>query len=140
MDAYRSSAFSMPPRSARTEAAPSPQPAIDRAVLAELNVMLGGEDDPAFLRDLVSEFLEDALGLIDEMRQALGADDAPAFGRAAHTLKSSSAMFGATAFSAVCQEAEHLSANGTTAGAADKFSWIEANYPQVRRELEAYIG
>lgn len=139
MDAYRSSAFSLPPRSSRTETAP-PRPAIDRAVLDELNVMLGGEDAPAFLRELVTEFFRDALGLIDEMRQATAAGDASAFGRAAHTLKSSSAMFGATAFAAVCQEAETLSAGNLTDEAVEKFSWIETNYPQVRRELEAHIG
>jgi HPt (histidine-containing phosphotransfer) domain-containing protein len=109
-------------------------------VLDELNVMLGGEDDPAFLRELVTEFFQDALGLVDEMRQAVTTGDVAAFGRAAHTLKSSSAMFGATAFAAVCQEAETLSATVLTDEAVEKFSWIEASYPQIKRELEAHIG
>ncbi len=113
------------------------QKLVDSAVLEELNVMLGGEDDPTFLQGLLMDYFEDALSLLDQARTAYATADAPLLKQAVHTLKSSSAMFGAQGYADVCQEIEHIAATGKTAGLDTPITWLEAQFPQLKSELEA---
>ena len=89
---------------------------------------LGGDD---FVGDLVQTFLADAPALI----AALRGQDADEVRRAAHTLKSNGATFGATRFSELCRELELQAKTGDLAGAADLATRIEAEYALVAKEL-----
>jgi histidine phosphotransfer protein HptB len=66
---------------------------IDSEVFRELQATAGAE----FVAELVDTFLEEAPGMLAALREARAADDADAFRRAAHSLKSNSLTFGATA-------------------------------------------
>lgn len=66
-----------------------------------------GEEDFDFFDSLVSDFLVDAAQIVSEMRSSLRENRMLDLKRAAHTLKSSSAMFGALELSASCAKLEH---------------------------------
>jgi len=75
-----------------------------------------GLDDPEVIVDLLDTFLTDSQRQIEEMRQTFASGDFKTLHRAAHSMKSSSATFGALALSKLwtcaeqidCVAAEHL--------------------------------
>ncbi len=75
---------------------------IDRDVFAELQATAGAD----FVAELVDTFLEEAPGMLAELEAALAAGQADAFRRAAHSLKSNSLTFGATALAAQARSLE----------------------------------
>ena len=66
---------------------------IDREALAHLAEGVGG--DAAFVAELIDQFAADAPALLAAARTALAAGDTAELRRAAHTLKSNAATFGA---------------------------------------------
>lgn len=107
---------------------------IDRSVLAGLLESFGGDAD--FLAELLGTYFDDSPRQIAAMRAALGAGDAEALRRAAHSLKSSSANFGALVLSAECKELEVLGKAGILDGAAAKVAFVASDYEQVKAALE----
>jgi HPt (histidine-containing phosphotransfer) domain-containing protein len=91
-------------------------PLIDNAVLDELRASVGG--DEAFMHDLVSTFLAEEPGNLEQIIAAAGRGDAEAIVRPAHTLKSSSAVIGAARLSAISREIEFCGREGRTADLA----------------------
>jgi HPt (histidine-containing phosphotransfer) domain-containing protein len=77
-------------------------PTIDRATFDSLKQTAGAE----FVLELVDTFLQEAPGMLDELRGALAAQDADKFRRAAHSLKSNSNTFGALTLGAMAREFE----------------------------------
>jgi histidine phosphotransfer protein HptB len=61
-----------------------------------------------FVRDLMDTFFEDTNTQMTQMKNALASNDAETFRRAAHSLKSNAATFGATDLSALARELEML--------------------------------
>jgi HPt (histidine-containing phosphotransfer) domain-containing protein len=110
---------------------------IDQATFAGLLDSLGGDVD--FLSELVEAYLDSSPGLFASMRQAIAAGDAPALQRAAHSLKTGSASFGALAFAAQCKELEDMGKMGALAEAEDKSGALEAAYAQVVAALQARV-
>jgi HPt (histidine-containing phosphotransfer) domain-containing protein len=108
---------------------------LDPAALERLRELAGG--DAEFLAELIDTFLEDAPQMLAEMRQALKDDDAALLRRAAHSLKSNSADFGALALSGLCRELEGMGKAGQLAGAAEKVAQAEAEYEQVSAAVDA---
>jgi HPt (histidine-containing phosphotransfer) domain-containing protein len=100
---------------------------LDPAALEGLRE-IGGD---AFFADLVATFLADAPPLL----AALRGSDAEEVRRAAHTLKSNGATFGATRFSELCRELEGQARGGDLTGAPDLAARIEAEYTVVAKEL-----
>ena len=94
---------------------------IDAAVFRELQATAGA----GFVAELVDTFLEEAPGLLAALRKARAADDADAFRRAAHSLKSNGLTFGATALAS--------SARALELGGIGEASAIDA----LQREFEA---
>lgn len=100
-----------------------------------------GENNEVFI-ELIDMFLEDAPGFLDDIRRAV-ASCAPADLRlAAHSLKSNSAEFGATALSELCRELEMMGKEENLAGAclADarkKANQAERLYQRVQAALIA---
>ncbi len=66
---------------------------IDHEIFMELKDATG-ED---FAAELVTTFLDEAPGMIDELKAAAGAADADRYRRAAHSIKSNANTFGAIA-------------------------------------------
>ena len=100
---------------------------LDPAALEGLREMGGDE----FVADLVETFLADAPPLL----AALRGTDVEEVRRAAHTLKSNGATFGATRFSELCRELEEQAKRGDLSAAPELASRIEAEYALVAGEL-----
>jgi GAF domain-containing protein/CheY-like chemotaxis protein/HPt (histidine-containing phosphotransfer) domain-containing protein len=69
------------------------RPAVDVAVLDRLAESMGGDD--AFVAELIEQFVTDSPALVAAAREGLEAGNAEEVRRAAHTLKSNAATFGA---------------------------------------------
>ena len=108
---------------------------IDRSALDALMETTGG--DPDFFVEMIDVFLADALELLGAMDGALAGGDAGALRRAAHTFKSNSRTFGASALADLCQEIEGRAATGTTDGLAPLVAQVIAGYPGVATALRA---
>jgi len=75
---------------------------IDLATLEALKESAGAD----FVRELVDTFLAEAPGMLGDLRNALAANDADRFRRAAHSLKSNSMTFGALTLAAMARSLE----------------------------------
>ena len=106
---------------------------IDQAALDALSDMVGG--DPAFVAEMIDAFLAETPLLLQTMQVALAEADAPELRRAAHSLKSNSATFGAGALSLICHELEDLSKVGTFDGTASLVAECLVEYGRVAAEL-----
>jgi HPt (histidine-containing phosphotransfer) domain-containing protein len=115
-----------------------PEPPIDPAAFAELLENVGG--DRAFLGELVETYLADRPGLFDELRAAVAAHDAAAARRAAHTLKSTSASFGANDLAGRCRQIEQAAAAGDLAGLEEQVTAAQAAYAEVVAALRAAVS
>jgi HPt (histidine-containing phosphotransfer) domain-containing protein len=113
---------------------------LDISALDNLRDMVGGDSD--FLIELINTFLDDAPRMLSEMRQGIADGDAVLFHRAAHSLKSNSAEFGATALSAMCRELETMSKGGSLdlTAIADRVTQVEAEFARVRAALSDVQG
>jgi histidine phosphotransfer protein HptB len=100
---------------------------IDAVVFRELQDAAGA----AFVAELVDTFLEEAPGMLAAMRGARAAGDADAFRRAAHSLKSNSLTFGATA---LADAARALELGGISA--AESIDALEREYQTAAAALK----
>lgn len=110
---------------------------INDATFAGLLDSVGG--DVEFLSELIEAYLDSSPGLFASMQQAIASGDGPALQRAAHSLKTGSASFGALAFAAQCKELEDMGKTGMLAGAETKSGALEATYAQVVAALQARV-
>ncbi len=109
--------------------------AIDRDVLNELLDSFGG--DMEFLGEMLDTFFEDSPHQLEAARAGLAAGDAAAVRRAAHSLKSNCANFGARSLSAQCKELEMLARDGSLEDGTELLTKIAADYLRVQAALEA---
>jgi signal transduction histidine kinase/DNA-binding response OmpR family regulator/HPt (histidine-containing phosphotransfer) domain-containing protein len=96
-----------------------------------------GDDDPAFVQEMIEQFLTDAPGLIADLRVGLGAGDAEGVRRAAHTLKSNANTFGARVLGERCAALEATAKAGDLGDAEASIDAIEAGFMQVQVDLPA---
>jgi HPt (histidine-containing phosphotransfer) domain-containing protein len=115
-----------------------PDPTLDTAALADLLETIG--DDPEFMAELVDTYLADSPGLFAELRAGLASGDATAVRRAAHTLKSTSASFGATRLAALGREMEAAADTGDLAAVASRVETAETEFEAVAVALRAAAG
>ena len=101
---------------------------IDQNTFAELQDAAGAE----FVSELVDTFLEEAPGMLAELRSAMQADQADKFRRAAHSLKSNCQTFGAKRLGTMARD---LEANGVSSGAG-ALDALEAHYDEVATDLK----
>jgi histidine phosphotransfer protein HptB len=107
-----------------------PPPAtIDPAAFAELQDTAGAE----FAAELVGTFLEEAPQMLAELRAAWAEGAVDRFRRAAHSLKSNSQTFGATALG---EKARALELGGLPPDAS-VLDAIEAEYTRTAAALKA---
>lgn len=107
---------------------------LDPMALKNLQDMAGG--DVEFLLDLINTFLQDAPQMLVDMRQSLDSGDAKLLHRAAHSLKSNSAEFGAMKLSEMSRQLETLTKEGSVEGTGELIADIEAEFAQVKAALE----
>jgi len=107
-------------------------PAIDKTTFEELKQMSGEE----FINELIDTFLDDSPKLIDQIKSAHAVKDADTFRRAAHSMKSNAATFGAGQLFALAKELEILGKEDKLHETGDRLQALEEAYESVRRELE----
>ncbi len=106
-------------------------PTIDRATFEGLKETTGAE----FALELVDTFLEEAPGMLGELRETMAAKDADRFRRAAHSLKSNSNTFGALKLAAMARDLELSSAEKVSDGKSEPIDALEQEYARVAAAL-----
>ena len=101
---------------------------------ATLNELIQSTDYD-FVKDLIDTYLEDTPKMFGEMQQALSAHNPEAFRRAAHSLKSNSASFGAMHLSAQAKELEMLGKAGNLAEVGNRLASLAAEFDRVKEVL-----
>jgi HPt (histidine-containing phosphotransfer) domain-containing protein len=104
-----------------------PDSAIDLATYAELQATAGAD----FVNELVDTFLEEAPGMLAELRSARADADPDRFRRAAHSLKSNSHTFGALALGAQARELELKGMRPDPADDGARIDALEAEYARA---------
>jgi HPt (histidine-containing phosphotransfer) domain-containing protein len=106
---------------------------IDRTTFNELKQMSGTD----FIGELIDTFLEDAPKLIAEMKSSLSEGNAETFRRAAHSLKSNAATFGARHLSGLARDLESLGRDGRLSGAGPLLEDVEKALRAMAAELQS---
>jgi HPt (histidine-containing phosphotransfer) domain-containing protein len=118
---------------------PSEEPVFDRNAFRELKSMLGADDDPEFLDGLVEDFIEDTRVLVRSIVRMR--EDRPAVRRAAHTLRSSTEMFGAVRLAKTALRIESsLRRSPESADWQHALDSLEEQFEAMRTALAAEIG
>jgi PAS domain S-box-containing protein len=111
---------------------------VGQAALGTLAASLGGGDEGRqAVADLIDTFLEDAPVQMATLRRAVERGDAEEAQRAAHTLKSNGASFGARSFAELCRSLEALGREGQLDGAPELLARVEEEWQRVSEELVA---
>jgi PAS domain S-box-containing protein len=124
-----------PPPEREPQGQPPTTGVLHPAALQRLMETIG--DDRGLLAALIDTLLGDVPRLVEAARRGLQHGQTDEVRRAAHTLKSNGATFGATRFSELSRQLESLARSGTLEGAAELLARIEAEFEQVRTTLEA---
>ena len=95
--------------------------AVDSAALERLVRIIG--DEPGPLAALIDTFHDDVQRLVNTARRGLQQGQAEEVRRAAHTLKSTGATFGATRFSELSRSLESLATHGGTVCQESVMGW-----------------
>ena len=109
------------------------EPTIDRVTFDALRDTTGAE----FVVELVQTFVDEAPGVLAEMRRARQAGDAEAFRRNAHSLKSNARTFGAPALAAMARDLETGGLERAAAAGGAPLDALEAEYARVAAALKA---
>ena len=105
---------------------------IEQNIFNELKEMSGDE----FINELIDTFLEDAPKMILEIKTAFASNNAETFRRAAHSMKSNAATFGASQLAILAKELEMLGKENKFTEAGDRLKALEEAYASVRDELK----
>ncbi|HEX6654005.1 MAG TPA: GAF domain-containing protein [Thermoleophilaceae bacterium] len=108
---------------------------LESGALDRLMEVGGGDAD--FVRGLMETFAEEAPAALADMRTGLESEDAEAVRRAAHTLKSNAATFGATELARRCAELQKHAETGDLADGASGLARIEDAHAAAQSELAA---
>jgi HPt (histidine-containing phosphotransfer) domain-containing protein len=95
------------------------------------------DGDVSALLELIGVFFEEAPNMLGAMRQSLETGEAASLRRAAHSLKSNSADFGAAALARLCAELEQMAREERWDGAATLILETEQEYGRAQAALEA---
>ena len=107
---------------------------IDRNVLDNLLEAVDGDGE--FLAELLETYFEDTPQQFSAMHAALDTANSDDFRRAAHSLKSNSANFGAMVLSDKAKQLEDIGKEGQLDQAAAPLGEAEAEYVKVKSALE----
>jgi HPt (histidine-containing phosphotransfer) domain-containing protein len=105
---------------------------IDPAVYAALQDTVGVE----FAAELVDTFIEEATGMLAELRSARAANHADRFRRAAHSLKTNSNTFGAMRLGALAHDLELEGLDADPARDEAAIAALEVEYARAAAALK----
>ena len=107
---------------------------IDREILDNLLAAVDGDNE--FLVELLDTYFEDSPQQFAAMHKALTDQDSEGLRRAAHSLKSNSANFGAMELSQKAKDLEELGRIGNLDQAGELLAGAENEYEKVKSTLE----
>jgi HPt (histidine-containing phosphotransfer) domain-containing protein len=111
----------------------SAEPVIDDKTYAELRETMGAD----FIGELIDTYCDETPRLVAELQQALARADAETFRRTAHSIKSSSASFGALPLAALARELEMVGKGGDLHAAGPRVEQLTMAYEEAERALRA---
>ena len=92
------------------------------------------------LAEIVELYFADQVQLLDNIRQALAANDSARLRDRAHALKGCSINLGAVEIGSLCEKIERLSADGELREAAAMVDQLEFEASAVRQELQLELS
>jgi HPt (histidine-containing phosphotransfer) domain-containing protein len=104
---------------------------INHTAFDELKQISGAE----FINELIDTFLEDAPKMMQEIHEAQATADADAFRRAAHSLKSNAATFGAGGLAELAKELETLGRENRLGDIGDRLNVLNEALTSACDEL-----
>jgi CheY-like chemotaxis protein len=107
---------------------------VDKTFIDEI-ATLQKPGKPNILEKIIDKYLESFPNRTENLNQAVIANDIDNMRLLAHSMKSSSAMLGATAMAELFNEVEQLALSGTIEGAAELVTKIESNYGLLKDSL-----
>ncbi len=116
---------------------PSASP-LDPNAIETLRALNPGDD--SFLRDLVQIYLDDSPKRIAEIEHSLAQGDARRLTLAAHSLKGSSANFGADQLRALSERLEQLGRQGSLGDVPTHLPALKDAFARVKAALEALLA
>ena len=134
-EAEEKSSFTLTKKTKPVRSEESEEGIIDLATLDHLKESLA-ENGEGVLLQLMRNFYANARDLINKAHQALQDNQTEDLCRAAHTLKSASATFGAMTLANLAQELEELTENKIPDEAAQLIEHVEAEYVKAVAALE----
>ena len=114
----------------------TPEPALDPAMVAELQRAQREWGNPGFIAQLIALFQVNAPSRLARIREAVVARDGSTLGHTAHTLKSNCAMIGATKLARMCARLEACGDTAACEDAAALLDEADAELSRVLRELD----
>jgi len=105
---------------------------IDKGVFTALQETAGAE----FVAELVDTFLEEATGMLAELRSARAASHTDRFRRAAHSLKTNSNTFGAMRLGALARDLELKGLDADPSCDDMAIAALEAEYTRAAAALK----
>jgi len=111
---------------------------LDRQVLDQLGT-LRTNGRPELLARTIDLYLVESPKLVQKLKQAASANDAPEIARSAHSLKSCSANVGATLLSRYCADIEASARRSDTKEARSLFAKVETEHGRVQSALSAEV-
>jgi HPt (histidine-containing phosphotransfer) domain-containing protein len=109
---------------------------LDVDIFQELRETIG---DDLLFSDLVTVYLGSAENLIDAIQAAFTAQNATAFNRASHTLKSTSASIGTIKLSEIGRYFEKNSNTGPIAIAPELLEYLISTYDHAIAEIRLFV-
>jgi len=126
-----------PPAAAGDHAAPVPS----EAPTVDLEGILDSvEGDRELLRKLADAFLDESVGLVSAIRDAIASSDADALRQSAHTLKGAVGTFGAVSARDAAFRLETIGRSGTLGAASEALVDLETQVDQLQRVLLSLKG
>jgi HPt (histidine-containing phosphotransfer) domain-containing protein len=107
--------------------------AVDANTFTALRDTTGAE----FVAELIDTFLQEAPGMLADLRQSLAAMDVERFRRAAHSLKSNGNTFGALTLGSLAKDLEISGVAQVSARGPQALAGIEGEYQRVAVALAA---
>ena len=124
------------PEKTETVAATPIDQILDKTALDGIRA-LQMEGAPDVLESVISLYLDDAPKLMERLKHAVAANDAPEIERAAHTLKSSSASLGALKVSELCKRLETSARQHVLDQSTEILTELETTYNGIQSALAA---
>ena len=111
-----------------------PEEHVDIAALQDLKEIMESE-----FETLIDTFIADSTSKLQELSDAIGAADADALRKVAHSLKGSSSNICAGALSELARQLEYIGREGSTQGADVVLGTLRMEFESVRKVLQSQL-